>query len=104
MKIFIFAILFFIPLFSHAACIENYDDYNPRLVVYFLILLSPVLVVVLKIKSDTFISFLLAGQVVGYIYYESGISEDCNIRADFVFAAISILWVLFTKEGLNNPY
>lgn len=95
MKIFIFAILFFLPVFSYAECIENYGEYNLRLVVYFLILLSPVLVIVLKINSDTFISFLLAGQVVGYIYYESGISGGCNIRADFVFAAISILWMLF---------
>lgn len=95
MKNLVFAILFFLPVFSRAACIENSEDYNLRLAVYFLILLSPVLVMVLKIKSDIFISFFLAGQVVGYLYYDSGISGDCNIRADFVFAAISILWMLF---------
>ena len=38
---------------------------------------------------------ILVGQAVSYLYYESGVSQDCNIRIDIVFAAVSVFWMLY---------
>lgn len=81
---------------AEAACVdERVSNCDLRFAIYWMILLAPILVGILRIKSDSLISFILGGQVVGYLYYESGISADCNIRADFVFAVISIMWMIY---------
>lgn len=90
------------PLAEAACLTEGARNYNLRIFIYWTIVAAPMLVKVLRIESSSLISLILVGQVVGYLFYESGVSRDCNIRIDIVFAAVSVVWMLFRLSSLKG--
>lgn len=95
-KAIVFAMLTLSMTLADAACLaENVSNYNLRIFIYWMIVAAPVLVKMFKVESGGLISMILVGQIAGYIYYESGVSQDCNIRIDIVFAAVSVVWMLY---------